>query len=57
MKVVQPGSPNKEHLPVKYTQNINYNINSLGINQAVGLLRKNPFQKRRGFLIKNVMGI
>jgi len=52
MKVVQTSSPNKEHLPVKYTQNIKYNLDFLGLNQEVGLRRKNPLQKERAFIIK-----
>jgi len=49
MKVVQAYPPCKEHLPIKYTQNIKYNFNSLGLNRGVGLLRKNPLQKEEGF--------
>jgi len=49
MKVVQASSPNKEHLPIKYTQNIQFNFEFLGLNQEVGLLRKNPLQKEEGF--------
>jgi len=57
MKVVHTYPPCKEHLPIKYTQNIKYNFHFLGLNPAVGLPRKNPLQKEEGFLIKNVMGI
>ena len=49
MKVVQTCSSNKEHLPVKYTQNIKYNFDFFKLNQGVGLLRKNPLQKEEGF--------
>jgi len=49
MKVVQTSSPNKEHLPIKYTQNIKYNFDFFGLNSAVGLPRKNPLQKEEGF--------
>jgi len=53
MKVVQPCPPRKEHLPIKYTQNIKYNFDPLELNQGVGLLRKNPLQKEEGFLKKS----
>jgi hypothetical protein len=49
MKVVQTDSPRKEHLPIKYTRNIKYNFDSLELNYGVGLLRKNPLQKKRVF--------
>ena len=49
MKVVQTYPPRKEHLPIKYTQNIQFNFEFLGLNQEVGLLRKNPLQKEEGF--------
>jgi len=49
MKVVHSNPPNKEHLPIKYTQNIKYNFDFLGLNPAVGLPRKNPLQKEEGF--------
>ena len=49
MKVVQTNPPHKEHLPVKYTQNIEYNFDFLGLNREVGLRRKNPLQKEEGF--------
>jgi hypothetical protein len=49
MKVVQTYPPRKEHLPIKYTQNIKYNFDFLGLNPSVGILRKNPLQKEEGF--------
>jgi len=49
MKVVQTYPPRKEHLPIKYTQNIKYNFDFLGLNPPVGILRKNPLQKERVF--------
>jgi hypothetical protein len=49
MKVVDSNPPNKEHLPIKYTQNIKYNFDFLGLNPIVGLRRKNPLQKEEGF--------
>jgi hypothetical protein len=55
MKVVQTNSARKEHLPIKYTRNIKYNFDYLELKYGVGLLRKNPLQKGRGLLLKNVM--
>jgi len=52
MKVVQTYPPRKEHLPIKYTQNIKYNFDFFELNQGVGLLRKNPLQKEEGFQLK-----
>jgi hypothetical protein len=49
MKVVHTYPPHKEQLPVKYTWNIKCNFASLGLNQQVGLRRKNPLQKEEGF--------
>ncbi len=49
MKVVQAYPPRKEHLPIKYTQNIKYNFDFFGLNPSVGLRRKNPLQKEEGF--------
>jgi hypothetical protein len=49
MKVVQTYPPRKEHLPIKYTQNIKSNFDFLGLNPSVGILRKNPLQKERAF--------
>jgi hypothetical protein len=49
MKVVQTYPPRKEHLPIKYTQNIKYNFDFFGLNPSVGLRRKNPLQKEEGF--------
>jgi len=57
MKVVQTYPPRKEHLPIKYTQNIKYNSDFFGSNPAVALRRKNPLQNEEGFLIEKVMGI
>ena len=45
MKVVQTYPPCKEHLPIKYTQNIKFNFDFLWLNQEVSLRRKNPLQK------------
>jgi len=55
MKVVQTYPSRKEHLPIKYTQNIKYNFDFLGLNPSVGILRKNPLQKKR-VLIKKCNG-
>ena len=52
MKVVQAYPPRKEHLPIKYTRNIKYQFDFLGLNQRVGLRRKNPLKKEEGFLKK-----
>jgi hypothetical protein len=49
MKVVQTHPPCKEHLPIKYTQNIEYRFDFFELNQVVGLLRKNPLQKEEDF--------
>jgi len=49
MKVIQAYSPGKEHLPIKYTRNINCRFDLLGLNDQVGLRRKNPLQKEKGF--------
>jgi hypothetical protein len=49
MKVVQAYPPRKEHLPIKYTQNIKYGYDFFELNQGVGLLRKNPLRKEEGF--------
>jgi hypothetical protein len=52
MKVLQTYPLSKEHLPIKYTQNIKYQFDFLGSNRGVGLRRKNPLQKEEGFLIE-----
>jgi hypothetical protein len=49
MKVIQACPPSKEHLPIKYTQNIEDPFDFLGLNRQVGLRRKNPLQKERVF--------
>jgi hypothetical protein len=49
MKVLHPYTSHKEHLPIKYTQNIEFNFDFLRSNQQVGLRRKNPLQKEEGF--------
>ena len=54
MKVIQACPPSKEHLPIKYTQNIKYRNDFFELNQGVGLRRKNPLQKEEGFLIRKI---
>jgi len=49
MKVDQYESLYKEHLPVKYTQNIKYSFDSLGLNREVSLRGKNPLHSEAGF--------
>jgi len=49
MKVVHTYPSRKEHLPIKYTQNIKFNFDFLWLNQEVSLRRKNPLQKEEGF--------
>ena len=49
MKVVHTHSPRKEHLPIKYTQNIKYRNDFFELNEGVSLRRKNPLQKEKGF--------
>ena len=56
MKVIQAYPPSKEHLPIKYTQNIEDPFDFLGLNGRVSLRRKNPRQKGEGFLIKKFNG-
>ena len=55
MKVVHTYPPCKEHLPIKYTQNIEYRFDFFELNQVVGLLRKNPLQKEEGFYFVSLL--
>jgi hypothetical protein len=48
MKVVHL-YPHKEHLPVKYTQNIKFNFDFLGVKSGSRLTKKKPSPKWRGF--------
>ena len=52
MKVVYPYTSSKEHLPIKYTQNIKYRMTFFELNQEGGLLSKNPLQKERVLITK-----
>jgi len=54
MKVVHTHSPRKEHLPIKYTQNIEEPFDFLGLNEWVSLRRKNPLQHEEGFLKRKI---
>ena len=56
MKVVHTYTPSKEHLPIKYPQNINTSMAFFELNQGAGLLSKNPLQKEEGFQKQKVMG-
>lgn len=54
MKVIQARPPGKEHLPIKYTQNIEEPFDFLGLNEWVSLRRKNPLQQEEGFLKRKI---
>jgi hypothetical protein len=56
MKVVHTYPSRKEHLPIKYTQNIKFNFDFLWLNQEVAYEEK-TLSKRKRVLIKKVMGI